>query len=294
MKILVTGGAGFIGSHIVDYFVSEGHEVIVFDDLSTGNRDNVNPDAWFFEGDIRDVDALDVAMEDVDYVYHEAALVSVPLSIEKPELNESINVIGTRNVLECALKNKVKKVVIASSAAVYGDNPNIPLKEAEELKPMSPYAYAKLTCEKIGAEYSLKGLPVVCLRYFNVYGPRQDPKSPYSGVISIFTDKAINNEEIFIYGEGSQTRDFIHVKDVVKANVLALTLEPGEYNVGSSTQISVKELADMIIKNNNSSSKIVFKDAREGDIKKSCADISKIKSKGFSVSVSLSEGLREL
>ncbi|PLW80179.1 dTDP-glucose 4,6-dehydratase [Candidatus Woesearchaeota archaeon] len=286
-KILVTGGAGFIGSHIVDHFISKGDEVVVFDNLSSGNEENINSDAWFFSGDVRDKDALDVAMEGVDYVFHEAALVSVPKSFENPAECLNINVEGTRNVFESALKNNVKKVVIASSAAVYGDNPNLPLKENEDLKPMSPYAESKLKDEELAKEYSSKSLPVVALRYFNVYGPRQDPSSPYSGVISIFMDKVSKGEDIVIFGDGLQTRDFINVKDVVKANVLALELESGEYNVATGTEVTIKELAEKVIEKAGSNSKIIFKEARQGDIRKSIANIDKISSFGFDPSKKL-------
>ncbi|OVE74935.1 hypothetical protein BVX95_00735 [archaeon D22] len=277
-KILVTGGAGFIGSHIVDHFVKEGHKVTAFDNLSTGKYENINSNAWFFKGDIRNMDDLNAVMNEVEYVFHEAALVSVPKSIEDPDLCHQINVEGTRNVLESALKNKVKKVVIASSAAVYGDSNNLPLKEDEILKPMSPYADSKLVNEELGREFTKKGLEVVSLRYFNVTGERQDPSSPYSGVISIFEDRAIKNIDIIIYGDGEQTRDFIEVKDIVKANVLAIEkLPPGEYNVASGKEITINEIAKKIIQSKKSKSKIIYSDTRKGDIKRSLADISKIK-----------------
>jgi UDP-glucose 4-epimerase len=293
-KILVTGGAGFVGSHIVDNFIKKGDEVIVFDNLTSGNKDNINSKAKFIKGDIRNIDELDIVMSGVDYVFHMAALVSVPLSIEQPELNEAINVLGTRNVLESAYKAGVKRVVIASSAAVYGDNPNLPLKESEELKPLSPYAEAKLSGEIMGREFTDKGLPVVALRFFNIYGPRQDPKSPYSGVISIFADRSKNNEDILIFGKGNQTRDFISVFDVVKANELALTIPPGNYNVATGTTITIRQLAEKIIGVSDSSSKIIFKEERAGDIKKSQADITKLKEQGFLPTIEFDEGLRDL
>jgi UDP-glucose 4-epimerase len=293
-KILVTGGAGFVGSHIVDNFIKKGDEVIVFDNLTSGNKDNINSKAKFIKGDIRNIDELDIVMSGVDYVFHMAALVSVPLSIEQPELNEAINVLGTRNVLESAYKAGVKRVVIASSAAVYGDNPILPLKESEELKPLSPYASAKLSGEIMGREFTDKGLPVVALRFFNIYGPRQDPKSPYSGVISIFADRSKNNEDILIFGKGNQTRDFISVFDVVKANELALTIPPGNYNVATGTTITIRQLAEKIIGVSDSSSKIIFKEERAGDIKKSQADITKLKEQGFLPTIEFDEGLRDL
>lgn len=293
-KILVTGGAGFIGSHIADYFINKGDKVVVFDNLSSGNIYNVNKRVKFVKGDIRNLEEFEMMFENVDYVFHMAALVSVPLSIENPELNKEVNVDGTKKLLELALKYGVKKVVVASSAAVYGDNPNTPLKEDEVLKPMSPYADAKVEIEKMGKEFSNKGLPVVAFRFFNVYGPRQDPKSPYSGVISIFSHKIKNDENITLFGDGSQTRDFISIFDVLQAVILGLKIEPGNYNVASGKSLTVKEMAEKLIKLCDSKSQIIFKEKREGDIHKSLADISKIKKCGFQITKSFDEGLKEL
>lgn len=294
-NILVTGGAGFIGSNLVDFLISKNYNVKILDNLTTGNKDNINENAEFIEGNIKDYDIVSKAMENIDYVFHLAALVSVPLSIENPELNEETNVIGTQNVFEAALKNNVKKLICASSAAIYGDNKNIPLIETQTPKPMSPYAQAKLYMEKLGKEYSKKGLKTICLRYFNVYGKRQDPKNPYSGVISIFIDKALNNKNIIIYGDGNQTRDFIFIEDILDANLLALNeLIPDNYNVATNKSISVKKLAEFIINITGSKSKIIHKEKRTGDIIESCADIDKIKKYGFEPKYDIEQGLKKL
>jgi UDP-glucose 4-epimerase len=223
-----------------------------------------------------------------------AALVSVPLSFENPDLCREINIAGTRNILESAKNQNVKRVVLASSAAVYGYNSNLPLKESETLRPQSPYAESKLANERMAREYSDKGLPVVSLRFFNIYGPRQDPKSPYSGVISIFVDKVQSDENITIFGDGTNTRDLVSVVDVVQANVLAMDMDAGEYNVAAGNSISIKNVAALLIKLANSNSKLTFAQAREGDIKHSQANIAKIRRWGFSPSVDLEDGLKKL
>lgn len=294
MRILITGGAGFIGSHIADFLISENHEVIILDNLSSGKIENVNKKALFIKGSITQKRDIEKAIQDVDYVFHLAAMVSVPLSFEKKDLCFKINIQGTKNVLDAALKHKVKKVIFSSSAAVYGDNLNTPLKENEPYSSLSPYAESKIEGEKLCIEYNKKGLVTCSLRYFNVYGTRQDPKSPYSGVISIFIDKAKENNEIIIFGDGSQTRDFIHVNDIVAANVFAMEKLDGVYNVANGKEITIKDLAEKIIKISKSSSKIKYEKERFGDIKKSLADITKIKKQGFTPIVEIDDGLKEL
>jgi UDP-glucose 4-epimerase len=293
-KVLVTGGAGFVGSHIVDFFVARNDEVTVLDNLFSGKAENVNPGANFVKGDITDKAKVAEVMQQVDYVFHMAALVSVPLSFENPGLCQEINIVGTRNILESAKNHNVKKVVLASSAAVYGDNSNLPLKESETLRPQSPYAESKLANERMAREYSDKGLPVVSLRFFNIYGPRQDPKSPYSGVISIFVDKVQSDENITIFGDGTNTRDLVSVVDVVQANALAMDMDAGEYNVAAGSSISIRNVAALLIKLANSNSRLTFAQAREGDIKHSEANIAKIRRWGFSPSVDLEGGLKKL
>ena len=289
MKVLVTGGAGFIGSHIADFFTERRDEVTVLDNLSSGKIENIPNSANFIEGDITNPDDIEKAI-DVDYVFHLAAMVSVPLSFKKPKKCFKTNIGGTTNILEAASKKEVKKVIFSSSAAIYGDNQNIPLKETEPYLPMSPYAESKVKGEQICQEYELE---TCVLRYFNVYGQRQDPKSPYSGVISIFSDRAKEDKDLIIFGDGKQTRDFIHVSDVVRANVLAMDLE-GTFNVATGKEISLNKLAEAIIEVAGSESDIAYTEPREGDITHSVADISKISEEGFKPKTSLKKGLKTL
>ena len=284
MRVLVTGGAGFIGSHIADAF----DDVRVLDNLSSGFRVNVKDSAEFIEGDITNFDVVNKAMKDIDYVFHLAAFISVPDSVKFPEKTFEINVKGTENVLKAAKENGIKKVIFTSSAAVYGDNPNLPLKEDAELKPLSPYGKTKLEAERLCEQYN-----AVCLRPFNAFGPRQNPNSPYSGVISIFINNALQNKDLVIYGDGTQTRDFVFVGDLVNAQMLAMKKGSGVYNVGSGRQISVNELSKKVIELTGSKSKIRYAQPRKGEIKHSLADISRIKKAGFEVEHSFEEGLKK-
>ena len=221
---LVTGGAGFIGSHIVDRLLADGYRVRVIDNFSTGKRENLpeSEDLDIMTGDVGSFDDVHKAMKDVELVFHEAAIASVPKTINDPLGSHQTNYVGTLNVLEAARQQGTKRVVFASSAAVYGDLPDLPKREDMPLKPLSPYAVDKLASEYACQMYThLHGLETVCLRYFNVYGPRQDPGSPYSGVISIFGDRLKRGERPVIYGDGEQTRDFVFVSDVVAANIKA-------------------------------------------------------------------------
>ncbi|NJE79538.1 NAD-dependent epimerase/dehydratase family protein, partial [Thermococcus sp. GR4] len=216
--VVVTGGAGFIGSHIA-WELSKDNEVIVIDNLHTGKRENVPPAAKFVRADIRDYESIAELISHADYVFHEAAQVSVVESVRDPIFTEEVNVIGTLNILR-ALMEGHGKLIFASSAAVYGNNPNLPLKETETPRPLSPYGVTKLTAEQYLRVFNeLYGIPAVSLRYFNVFGPRQSANQ-YAGVISIFINRALKNEPLVIFGDGKQTRDFIYVKDVVRANIL--------------------------------------------------------------------------
>ncbi|HIP88934.1 MAG TPA: SDR family oxidoreductase [Thermococcus paralvinellae] len=290
--IVVTGGAGFIGSHIAEE-LSKDNEVVVIDNLHSGRVENVPENVKFVQADIRDYESIVEIMSQADYVFHEAALVSVVESVEKPVLTEEINVLGTLNILR-ALSEGHGKLIFASSAAVYGDNQNLPLKEEEKPMPLSPYGVTKVSGEyycKIF--YELYGVPAVALRYFNVFGERQG-YNQYAGVISIFINRALKNEPLIIFGDGKQTRDFIYVKDVVKANVLVAEKKRanGEvFNVARGERTTILELAMKIIDATNSSSPIIFDKPRPGDIKHSQADISKIKKLGFKPEYSLEEGL---
>ena len=291
MKIMVTGGAGFIGSHIAEHYKNE--EIIVFDNLRTGFEKNIkNFDVKFVQASITDYDELKKWMKGIDFVFHLAALISVPESISKPIETEKINTLGTLNVLNAAKECKVKKVVLSSSAAIYGDNPTLPKKENMLPEPKSPYAISKLS-----GEYYLKlyagqfQVPTAVLRYFNVFGPRQDPNSQYAAAIPIFLKKAIKNEDINIFGDGEQTRDFIYVKEIVKANVLAAEKGNYIYNVALGNYITINELAKKIIKLTDSGSRINHLEERPGDIKHSYADVSKLRSLGFEPSFDFDEAM---
>jgi UDP-N-acetylglucosamine 4-epimerase len=304
-KILVTGGAGFIGSEISHLLVSLGHEVVAFDNLFSGHMENINDllafeNFTFIQGDVRNFDECLSASVGVDYIIHQAALVSVPKSIEEPILNNEINIKGFVNILEAARKNKIKRVVYASSSAVYGDNDDMVKVEEHTGKTISPYALSKLADEwYAGLYYRLYGLPTVGLRYFNVYGEKQDPSSVYSGVISIFFKKAMNDEPITIYGNGEVTRDFIYVNDVARANWQACigdAVSVGQvYNIGTNQATTIKELAEMILKIANKNIPIIYSQERIGDIKYSCANTTKAKEQlNFCYRTSLVDGLKSM
>ena len=290
--IVVTGGAGFIGSHIAEELRDE-NEVIVIDNLYAGKIENVPPNVKFLQADIRDYQSIAELISHADYVFHEAALVSVVESVERPLLTEEINVLGTLNILK-ALSEGHGKLIFASSAAVYGDNPNLPLKESEKPEPLSPYGVTKIAGEYYcKVFYELYGVPTVSLRYFNVFGERQG-YNQYAGVISIFINRALKGEPLIIYGDGKQTRDFIYVKDVVKANILAAKSSKANgkvFNVARGERTTILELALKIIDATNSSSSIIFDKPRPGDIRDSQADISEIRKLGFKPEYSLEDGL---
>ncbi|AHL22451.1 SDR family oxidoreductase [Thermococcus nautili] len=292
--IVVTGGAGFIGSHIAWELVRD-NEVIVIDNLYTGKAENVPPGAKLVKADVRDYEAIAELVSNADYVFHEAAQVSVVESIRDPVFTEEVNVLGTLNILR-ALLDGHGKLIFASSAAVYGDNPNLPLKERERPRPLSPYGVTKATAEEyLRVYHELYGLPVVSLRYFNVFGPRQSANQ-YAGVISIFINRALAGEPLVIFGDGKQTRDFIYVKDVVRANILAAESRCANgrvFNVATGKQTSILELAMKIIEITGTTSSIIFDKPRPGDIRHSLADITEIKKLGFEPKWSLEEGLKK-
>jgi UDP-glucose 4-epimerase len=277
---LVTGGAGFIGSHIAEALVESGCRVTVLDNLSSGhvaNLDHLSEHITFINADICDLAQLLQAADGCEVIFHEAAVVSVTQTVKDPLFSARVNDLGTLNVLEAARRKGVRRVVLASSSAVYGDDPELPKHERMTPKPLSPYAIQKLTNELHAKLYAdLYGLQTVCLRYFNVYGPRQDPSSPYSGVISIFLTQAAGKRPPTIYGDGRQSRDFIFVKDVVSANLLAATkadVSGSVFNVGTGQFIRIRQLWDLICQMSNLNLTPVFGPARVGDILESVADI---------------------
>lgn len=294
-RVLVTGGAGFIGSHLARRLAPDA-DVVVLDSLESGDPDAVPADATVIEADVRDADALEEAMGGVDVVFHQAALVSVAASVADPTASHATNVDGTIAVLEAA-RDADARVVLASSAAIYGQPETVPIPESAPKRPQSPYGLEKLAVDHYARLYhDLYGLETVALRYFNVYGPGQQG-GDYSGVIDVFLEQARCNEPITVHGAGSQTRDFVHVDDVVEANCLAATTDRvGEaYNVATGSAVSVRELAELIREVTGSDSEIVHTEPREGDVERSRADLSKARSAlGYEPSISLEEGLDEL
>ncbi|MBE6379982.1 MAG: NAD-dependent epimerase/dehydratase family protein [Lentisphaerae bacterium] len=295
MRILITGGAGFIGSHIAEYFNNKA-EIRVLDNLRSGYKHNLDGlNVEFIEGDVCDRAAVKAAMQGVDYVFHLAAMVSVPESMFKIAECVNINIHGLLNVLEEAATAGVKKLCFSTSAAIYGDNPIVPKVESMIPEPKSPYAITKLDGEYYCNMFTREGrLQTACLRYFNVFGPRQDPKSAYAAAIPIFTAKAVANEDITIYGDGEQTRDFIYVKDIVEANVfMAMNDFTGVYNIAYGQKITINDLVQEILKATNSQSKVVHLDERPGDVKHSMAAVDKLKSTGFVPKHTFAEGMKK-
>ena len=283
MRVLITGGAGFIGSHLAEYFQGKA-QVRVLDNLRTGYLKNLEGfDVEFIRGDVRDRETVRKAMEGVDYVFHLAALISVPESMVKISECVDINVNGLLTVLEEAAQAKVKKLCFSTSAAIYGDNPEVPKRETMFPEPKSPYAITKLDGEYYCGMFTQTGrLQTACLRYFNVFGPRQDPKSAYAAAVPIFTAKAVAGEPITIFGDGEQTRDFIYVKDIVAANVFMATHDfTGVYNIAYGKRITINDLVALIKNVTRSQSEVVHLPERAGDVKHSMAAIDKLKATGF-------------
>jgi UDP-glucose 4-epimerase len=299
-KCIITGGSGFIGSHIVEALCQRGDEVVVYDNLHSGYLENIQPfitehDVEMIHGDIMDRDHMVEVFDGATSVFHLGALISVPESMAKPVEYVTINAIGSLNVLEACRLAKVKNVVLSSSAAIYGDNPVVPKIESMTPEPKSPYAITKLDGEYYFQMYRAQhGINAVALRYFNVFGPRQDPKSQYAAAVPIFIDKALKNEDITIFGDGEQTRDFIYVKDIAQANLLAAEKGGDVFNVAWGQRITINDLAKTIIKLTGSSSKIHHLPERAGDIKHSMADNQKmVKQLGFAATSTLESGLRD-
>ncbi len=304
MRALVTGGAGFIGSHIVRRLLEGGHDVVVLDNFFSGKRENlaeIAKDVRVVEGDVRDLDMVEKTAAGCELIFHEAAIVSVPFSVERPQESHDVNIQGTLNVLQAARKSGSRRVVFASSAAIYGEEPTLPKSEAMRPEPMSPYGVEKITGEHYLATWSkLFAVETVALRYFNVFGPRQDPKSAYSGVISIFVDRILAGSPITFFGDGSQVRDFVYVANVVDANILAGTGDAAKvsgraFNVACGKRTTLLELASLIERAAGRTVERSFKDARAGDIKESLADISRARDAlGYEPKVEVLEGLKRL
>ena len=332
---VVTGGAGFIGSHLADELVRRGYHVVILDNLSTGKKDNItgllSPAAHhtsvnsqqsavngqeaavpprnhrlstidfrlstvdFVEGSISDLSLLQDVFRGAECVFHQAALASVPRSIENPQLTHRANLTGTLNVLLAARDNGVKKVVYASSSSVYGDTPTPPKSEDMPPNPLSPYAVTKLAGEYYCRVFQqVYGLATVCLRYFNVYGPRQDPESQYAAVIPRFTARVAAGKPPVIFGDGEQTRDFTFVADVVEANILAAESDAtGVFNIGKGESTTINDLAEMVIRLMGNSVRPVHEEPRLGDPRHSLADVAKARRFGYSPKYDLKTGLRE-
>ncbi len=300
-KFLVTGGAGFIGSNIAQELVSRGEDVVVLDDLSTGqeaNMESFRSDITFIKGDIRDRETVARALSGVDYVLHQAALASVPRSIENPVLVSDVNVNGTVNMLEQSRIAEVKGFVYAASSSAYGDSETVPKKEEMLPRPLSPYAVSKLAGEHYCSVFStVYGLPTLSLRYFNVFGPRQDPTSQYAAVVPIFISKLLKGEQPTIYGDGEQSRDFTYVSNVVEANLLAARSAAAGglvVNIACGTRYTVNDLYSRIRTLVGSNLEPIYEDSRPGDVKHSQADVERAKELlGFSCDVSFEEGLEK-
>jgi UDP-glucose 4-epimerase len=295
-RVLITGGAGFIGSHLVRHFAKQA-QVTVLDDLRSGYAHNLDGVACrFVRGSILDAQALREAMADAEEVYHLAAMISVPESVAKPAECAELNTEGTRRVLDAALAAGARKVVLASSAAIYGDNPTVPKLESMTPEPKSPYAQTKLAGEHLLEAYSeTHGLGTTSLRFFNVFGPRQDPRSAYAAAVPIFIAKALRDEPIGIHGDGDQTRDFVHVTDIVGALAYAGASADmaGTYNVGYGRSQSILELAQEILRLTGSNSTIEHLPPRAGDVRHSLASTERLLAAGWKPESSVKAGLAE-
>ena len=297
MKVLVTGGAGFIGSHLVDRIVQEGHEVIIVDNLVTGKRRNINRAARFYKQDIQSWRLERVFRnERPNVVMHLAAQMDVRKSVEDPMFDAQVNILGTLNVLQQAVKHGVRKVVFSSSGgAIYGEQEMYPAPESHVTKPLSPYGLSKLCGEQYLSYYQRSsGLQVVSLRYANVYGPRQDPEGE-AGVVAIFIQKMLNNEQAVINGNGRQTRDFVFVEDVVEANLAVMGPETqGTYNVGTGAETSINDLFRILVQHTGSTCKEVHGPAKKGEQARSVIDNTRLRHElSWEPKGELSEGLKK-
>ena len=299
MRYLITGGAGFIGSNIASTLVAKGEQVRILDNFSSGNRANLAdlPDAVaVIDGDIRDYWTVVQAVDGIDYVLHQAALPSVPRSVKNPLTSNAVNIDGTLNVLNAARDAGVKKMVLASSSSVYGESEELPKHEKMAPSPLSPYAVTKVTDEYYAKVYwELYRFPTVCLRYFNIFGPRQDPNSEYAAVIPKFITALLTGNRPVVFGDGEQSRDFTYIDNCVQANILAATddkIVGDRFNVACGGQYTLNDLLDSLRKIIGVDTKAIYADPRPGDIKHSFAAIDKLKAFGFRPEVGFEEGLK--
>ena len=296
-KVLVTGGAGFIGSHLVDKLILENYEVVVVDNLSTGSKENLNKKAKFYKADITDKKVFSIfAKEKPEIVFHFAAQINVRKSVEDPAEDAKTNILGGLNILENCKNFGVKKVIFSSTGgAIYGDANVVPTPESYVEYPLSPYGIAKLATEKYLNYYNkIFGLPFIALRFANVYGPRQNSKGE-AGVISIFCDKIFAKQQPMITGNGLQTRDFVYVSDVVDAAILAMKSEKtGVFNIGTAKETNINEIFSIIKKESRTGFEAVYGPAQKGEQARSCLDYSKIKAElGWEPKYNLEKGLKE-
>ena len=299
-KVLIVGGAGFIGSHTADILMEQGVKVRVLDNLSSGHRTNLpdsHPLMEFVEGDMRNAETVKNVMQGVSHVVHLAAQVSVVASLEDPEFSAQQNFIGYLNVLDAAKNAGVKRMVYASSAAIYGEPPSLPLDEEMAVKQLSPYGLEKQVNEEYAdLYYRLHGFSALGMRFFNVYGPRQDPKSPYAGVIALFMDRIKDNLPLTINGDGEHTRDFIYVRDVARTNVAALGVDvQGACNVATGEKTSLNDLVNVLSEITANTADVTYGPEREGDIVHSLANPAKMnKQVGVVAEIDLKKGLTKL
>ncbi len=298
-RVVITGGAGFIGSNLAEELAIN-NTVLTIDDLSTGKKENIasllqKDNVKFIEGSILDLQLLQKSFRGIDFVFHQAALPSVPRSIEDPRASNDVNITGTLNVLLAARDNKVKKVIYASSSSVYGDTPTLPKREDMPANPQSPYALTKLVGEYYCSIFhQIYKLPTICLRYFNVYGPRQDPTSQYAAVIPRFIVRVLRGNPPIIYGNGNQTRDFTYVKDIIQANMVATQDETtGIFNIGRGERNSINYLAEIILNIMGKDLQSVYESPLPGDVEHSQADISKAEKMGYRPKYDLGTGLTQ-
>ena len=300
--VLVTGGCGFIGSHLVEALAQRKYKVRILDDLSTGSLKNLttisSKNLEILIGDVTDLPTVEKVMAGCDYVFHQAAIASVPKSLQDPLGTGKVNYGGTLNVLEAARKHGIRRVIFAGSAAVYGNEPTLPKKQSMSPFPLTPYAVDKLASELMG-HVSTKnfGLEFVCLRYFNVFGLRQNPSSPYSGVISLFCDRVSQGLAPIIYGDGLQSRDFVHVSDVVTANLLLMEHPQAigkTFNVGKGVATSLLKITDLLNDLTAQNLQPIHQEPRSGDIRHSFSDNTALKALGWTPKITIREGLEEL